>query len=116
MTVYADLQGNSVPDPDSLVQLTRRSPGSHTTSLTYTELAFYAANATSFRNIIGVSERNQAVFGEAQAAATGTARSEVNAEPIAEPPTLSESNTPSLVALKARRTLVMSCTGSRSLP
>jgi predicted permease len=82
--VYADLQGNSVPDPDSLVQLTRRSPASHTTSLTYTELAFYAANATSFRNIIGVSERNQAVFGEAQAAATGTARSEVNAEPIAE--------------------------------
>ena len=63
--VYADLQGDSVPDPDSLVQLTRRSPGSHTTSLTYTELAFYAANATSFRNIIGVSERNQAVFGEA---------------------------------------------------
>lgn len=62
--VYADLQGDVVPDPDSLVQLTRRSPAAHMTSLTYTELAFYAANATSFRNVIGVSEGNQAVFAE----------------------------------------------------
>jgi predicted permease len=37
------------------------------TSLTYPELAFYAANAKSFRNIIGVSEGNQAVFSAAAA-------------------------------------------------
>ena len=40
----------------------------------------------------------------------------ISAAPMAEPPTLSESNTPSLVALKARRRLVMNSTGSRSLP
>nr|MDP9323496.1 ABC transporter permease [Acidobacteriota bacterium] len=65
--VLTDLQGGSVPDPDSLVHLTRRAPGAHMTNLTYPELAFYAANATSFRNVIGVSERNQAVFSEAAA-------------------------------------------------
>src|SRR6266550_4117705 len=46
--VLTDLQGGSVPDPDSLVHLTRRAPGAHMTSLTYPELAFYAANAKSF--------------------------------------------------------------------
>jgi predicted permease len=65
--VLTDLQGGSVPDPDSLVRLTRRAPGAHMTVLTYPELAFYAANATSFRNVIGVSDRNQAVFNEAAA-------------------------------------------------
>src|SRR5688572_8911268 len=62
--VLADLRGGSAPDPDSLVRLTRRAPGTHMTSLTYPELAFYAANAKSFRNVIGVSTGNQAVFGE----------------------------------------------------
>ena len=65
--VLTDLRGGSVPDPDSLVHLTRRAPGAHMTSLTYPELAFYAANAKSFRNIIGVSQRNPAVFSEAAA-------------------------------------------------
>ena len=37
------------------------------TNLTYPELAFYAANAKSFRSVIGVSEGNQAVFSEAAA-------------------------------------------------
>src|SRR6266550_158593 len=63
--VLIDLQGGSVPDPDSLVHLTRRAPGAHMTSLTYPELAFYAANAKSFRNVIGVSTSNQAVFTDA---------------------------------------------------
>ncbi|HJR61332.1 MAG TPA: ABC transporter permease [Vicinamibacterales bacterium] len=67
--VLADLQGGSVPDPDSLVHLTRRAPGAHMTTLTYPELAFYAANAKSFRNVIGVS-RSQAVFSEAAAGST----------------------------------------------
>src|SRR5215470_12729422 len=40
----------------------------------------------------------------------------ISADPMADPPTLSESNTPSLVALNARKTLVMNCAGSRSLP
>ena len=44
--VLTDLRGGSAPDPDSLVRLTRRAPGAHMTSLTYPELAFYAANAT----------------------------------------------------------------------
>src|SRR4030095_10848452 len=52
--VLTDLHGGSVPDPDSLVRLTRRAPGAHMTSLTYPELAFYAANAPSFGNLIGV--------------------------------------------------------------
>ena len=60
--VVADLHGGSVPDPDSLVHLTRRAPGAHMTSLTYPELVFYAANATSFRSVIGVSRGNEAVF------------------------------------------------------
>jgi predicted permease len=63
--VLADLQGGSVPDPDSLVRLTRRAPGAEITNLTYPELAFYAGNARSFRNVIGVSARNPAVFSEA---------------------------------------------------
>ena len=65
--VLTDLRGGSVPDPDSLVRLTRRSPGAHMTSLTYPELAFYSANATSFRSVIGISDRNQAVFTDAAA-------------------------------------------------
>jgi predicted permease len=68
--VLTDLQGGSAPDPDSLVQLTRRAPGAHITSLTYPELAFYSANARSFRNIIGISEGNPAVFSEAAAGRT----------------------------------------------
>jgi predicted permease len=76
--VLTDLQGGSVPDPDSLVQLTRRAPGAHITSLTYPELAFYAANAKSFRTVIGVSAHNPAVFAEAGAAGTP----ESNGEPI----------------------------------
>jgi predicted permease len=68
--VLTDLQEGSVPDPDSLVHLTRRTPGAHITNLTYPELAFYAAHAKSFRNVIGVSESNQAVFGEAAAGST----------------------------------------------
>ena len=63
--VLDDLRGGSVPDPDTLVRLTRRAPGAHTTHLTFPELAFYAANATSFRNVIGVFQANQAVFSEA---------------------------------------------------
>ncbi|HEX2457165.1 MAG TPA: ABC transporter permease [Vicinamibacterales bacterium] len=68
--VLTDLRGGSAPDPDSLVRLTRRAPGAHMTSLTYPELAFYAANATSFRNVIGVSRGNQAVFSDAAAGST----------------------------------------------
>jgi len=68
--VLTDLQGRSAPDPDSLVHLTRRAPGAHMTNLTYPELAFYAANAKSFRNVIGVSQRNPAVFSEAAAGTT----------------------------------------------
>ena len=71
--VLDDLRGGSVPDPDTLVRLTRRAPGAHTTHVTYPELAFYAANATSFRSVIGVSQANQAVF--AEAAAVGTPES-----------------------------------------
>lgn len=63
--VLAELRGGSVPDPASLVQLTRRAPGAHVTSLSVPELAFYAEHATSFRSVIGVSERNPALFGEA---------------------------------------------------
>ena len=60
----SDLQGGALPDPDTLVQLRRRAPGVFITNLPYPELAFYAANAKSFRSVIGVSERNPAVFGE----------------------------------------------------
>ena len=63
----ADLQGGSLPDPDTLVQLRRRAPGVFITNLPYPELAFYAANAKSFRSVIGISERNPAVFGETAA-------------------------------------------------
>ncbi len=63
----SDLQGGSLPDPDTLVQLRRRAPGVFITNLPYPELAFYAANAKSFRSVIGISERNQAVFGETAA-------------------------------------------------
>ena len=46
-----DLQGGSAPDPDSLVHLRRRAPGVLITNLPYPELAFYAANAKSFRSV-----------------------------------------------------------------
>jgi predicted permease len=68
--VLTDLQGGSIPDPDTLVHLTRRAPGAHMTNLTYPELAFYAAHAKSFRSVIGVSERNPAVFSEAASNST----------------------------------------------
>jgi predicted permease len=61
-----ELQGASAPDPDSLVRLTRRAPGAHMTSVTYPELAFYAANAQSFRSLVAVSARNDAIFSEAE--------------------------------------------------
>src|SRR5687768_7786628 len=60
--VLSELEGGSVPDPESLVHLTRRAPGAHVTHVTYPELAFYSAHATSFQSVIGISERNQAVF------------------------------------------------------
>jgi predicted permease len=68
--VLTDLQGGSVPDPDTLVRLTRRAPGAQMTTVTYPELAFYSANAKSFRNLIGVSQRNPAVFGDTSAGST----------------------------------------------
>ena len=69
-------EGGSAPDPDSLVHLTRRAPGAHATNLTYPELAFYAANAKSFRSVIGVSSHNPAVFSEAAAGSTPATMSE----------------------------------------
>ena len=65
--VLDDLRGGSAPDPDSLVHLTRRAPGAQTTGLTYPEFTFYAANATSFRDVIAVSAANHAAFSEASA-------------------------------------------------
>lgn len=59
-----DLQGGSIPDPDTLVNLRRRAPGLFITNLPYPEVAFYAANAKSFRNVVGVSWHNPAFFGE----------------------------------------------------
>src|SRR5450432_2796727 len=70
----SDLQGGPLPDPDTLVHLRRRAPGVFITNLPYPELAFYAVNAKSFRSVIGVSERNQAIFGEA---APGTAPEQI---------------------------------------
>ena len=67
--VFADLQADAAPDPDSLVRLTRRAPGSHMTNVTYPELVFYTAHARSFRNVIGVSEGHQAAFSESAAGA-----------------------------------------------
>ena len=63
--VMNELQSASVPDPASLVRLTRRAPGAHVTTLTYPEFAFYAANAKSFRTVIALSPGNRAVLGEA---------------------------------------------------
>jgi predicted permease len=60
----SDLQGGPLPNPDTLVQLRRRAPGVFISRLPYPELAFYAANAKSFRSVIGISERDQAAFGE----------------------------------------------------
>ena len=58
------LNRKELDELDTLVHLRHRAPGVFITNLPYPELAFYAANAKSFRNVIGVSERNQAVFGE----------------------------------------------------
>uniref|UniRef100_Q022R7 ABC transporter permease n=1 Tax=Solibacter usitatus (strain Ellin6076) TaxID=234267 RepID=Q022R7_SOLUE len=60
----SELEGGALPDPDSLVQLRRRAPGVFISNLPYPEFTFYAAKAKSFRSVIGVSERNQATFGE----------------------------------------------------
>jgi predicted permease len=65
--VLMDLQGGGAPDPDTLVQLSRRAPGAYITVLPYPELAFYAANARSFRSVIGILGRNQATFGDSAA-------------------------------------------------
>jgi hypothetical protein len=65
--VLTDIQGGSVPNPETLVHLTRRARGVHITTIPYPELAFYAAHAQSFRNVIGVSDRNLAILGETSA-------------------------------------------------
>ncbi|MBN9663261.1 MAG: ABC transporter permease [Acidobacteria bacterium] len=62
--VLADLHGGSAPDPDTLVHLTRRAPGVYITNLPYPQLAFYRAQAKSFREIIGVLDRQAATLGE----------------------------------------------------
>lgn len=62
--VLSDLTEGSAPDPDTLVHLTRRAPGVYITNLPYPELTFYAANAHSFRQVAGISSRNEAAFGE----------------------------------------------------
>ena len=49
---------------------TRRAPGAYMTSLTYPELAFYAANAKSFRSIVGISRRNAAGTSETASVST----------------------------------------------
>jgi macrolide transport system ATP-binding/permease protein len=67
--VVADVPGVSAPDPDTLVQLTRRSPSANTTTLAYPELAFYSENAKSFREVIGVSQQNLATFDAAAGSA-----------------------------------------------
>ena len=51
--VLADFRGGSMPDPDTLVRLTRRAPGVSITQLPYPELVFYTANTKSFRQVIG---------------------------------------------------------------
>ncbi|QOY88428.1 ABC transporter permease [Paludibaculum fermentans] len=63
--VLADLQGGSAPHPETLVHLTRRAPGVYITNLPYPQLAFYSANAKSFRQVIGLLDRQPATFGEA---------------------------------------------------
>jgi hypothetical protein len=60
--VLADVPGATAPDADTLVQLTRRSPNAHTTSLAYPELAFYSDNAKSFREVVGISAQNRATI------------------------------------------------------
>ncbi len=73
--LLSDMQAESAPDPDTLVQLTRRAPGLHNTVLSYPALAFYTANAQSFREVIGLSQPYQAVLGEATSASGGDADS-----------------------------------------
>src|SRR5918993_1098602 len=46
------------------------APRARMTSLTYPELTFYAENATSFRSVIGLSERNPATFSDEAAGST----------------------------------------------
>lgn len=58
-----DMRANTAPDPDTLVQLTRRGIGLHITVLPYPAFAFYASNARSFREVIAISRPYQAVFG-----------------------------------------------------
>ena len=69
--VFADLQGDAAPDPDSLVRLTRRAPGSHMTNLTYAELAFYSRQRAvvpqRHRRLRGPSGRLQRVRSRSRA-------------------------------------------------
>jgi len=65
--LLSDLQGGPMPDPATLVHLTRRAPGVYITNLPYPELAFYSANAKSFRQVVGISQGNHAVFGDSAA-------------------------------------------------
>jgi predicted permease len=62
-----DMQANGAPDPDTLVQLTRRGTGLHITVLPYPAFAFYASNAQSFHEMIAISRPYQAVFGYTEA-------------------------------------------------
>ncbi len=64
--MMADLKDGAAPDPDSLVQLSRRAPGVFITRLPFPQVAFYQANAKSFRAVIGVLDRNAGIFGDAE--------------------------------------------------
>ncbi len=68
--VLSDMQANGAPDPDTLVQLTRRATGLHSTVLPYPALVFYASNAQSFREVIALSSPYQAIFGQTDSRST----------------------------------------------
>jgi macrolide transport system ATP-binding/permease protein len=67
--VVGDIPGANASDPDSLVQLTRRAPNATMTTMTYPELEFYRAHATSFRSLMAVSQRNRLAFSETETTA-----------------------------------------------
>jgi macrolide transport system ATP-binding/permease protein len=63
----SELYATTAPDPATLVSLARRAPGMRSTVMSYPELIFYAAQAESFRELIGISQTYQATLDSSEA-------------------------------------------------
>jgi len=76
--LLTELRPPGIPNPETLVHLTRRSPAGHDTTVAYPMLEFYRARAKSFQSVMGRVD-STAMAGDAAEASAQTGVSFVTA-------------------------------------